>query len=138
MNEHRPIAQRTHTTHELHCKTGAIPGFHFYSLLIRRAPAEYDIQKYFRASAPTVHQMIVTLDRKGFISRTPGQNPPMNEKLTLPRGKVGRIDSQSGVAYTFNGAEAMDLVSLNAVNRTITDHLRPGHKVSRICNRAQL
>ena len=60
----------------------------------------------------------------------------------LPRGKVGRkvgrIDSQSGVAYTFNGAEAMDLVSLSAGNRTITDLLRIGHEVSRMCNRVQL
>lgn len=56
----------------------------------------------------------------------------------LPCGKFGRIDSPSGVAYTFNGAEAMDLVSLSAGNRTITDLLRIGHEVSRMCNRVQL
>jgi len=43
----------------------------------------------------------------------------MNKKLSLPREKVGRIDSQSGVAYTFNVAEAMDFVFLNAGKRTI-------------------
>jgi Mn-dependent DtxR family transcriptional regulator len=47
-----------------------------YSLLNRRAPAEFDIQKYFRLSAPTVHQMIVTLDRAEpdkRSGRAPGQ-----------------------------------------------------------------
>jgi len=53
-----------------------------YSLLNRCAPAEFDIQKYFRVSAPTVQQMIVTLDRKGFISRSPGQGRSIVLKLT--------------------------------------------------------
>jgi len=51
---------------------------------------------------------------------------------------MGRIDSQSGLAYTFDGAEAMDFVSLIAGKRTITDRLRRGHELSRMCNRVQL
>jgi repressor LexA len=33
------------------------------------APAESDIQRHFMVSAPSVHQMIVTLERRGFIAR---------------------------------------------------------------------
>ena len=46
---------------------------HSYSKLNRRAPAEADIQYYFRVTPPTVHQMILKLEEKGFISRVPGQ-----------------------------------------------------------------
>ena len=43
---------------------------HSYLKLHRRAPAEADIQYYFRVTPPTVHQMILKLEEKGFISRT--------------------------------------------------------------------
>jgi DNA-binding MarR family transcriptional regulator len=35
------------------------------------APAEADMQRYFRVTAPCVHQMIVNLERLGLISRQP-------------------------------------------------------------------
>ncbi|NIR49972.1 MarR family transcriptional regulator [candidate division KSB1 bacterium] len=44
-----------------------------YTKMNGRPPAETDIQYYFRVSPPTVHQMILTLERKGFIHRIPGQ-----------------------------------------------------------------
>ena len=37
-----------------------------------RAPAESDIQRHFLVSAPSVNQMMQTLERRGFISREPG------------------------------------------------------------------
>ncbi len=37
-----------------------------------RAPAESDIGRHFLISAPTVNQMMRTLERRGFISRKPG------------------------------------------------------------------
>jgi DNA-binding MarR family transcriptional regulator len=40
--------------------------------LNRRPPAERDFQEYFQVTAPSVHQMILTLERLGFIRRTPG------------------------------------------------------------------
>ena len=46
---------------------------YYYSKIMKRAPAEADLQRFFGVSAPTVHQMIITLERKGFISRVPGQ-----------------------------------------------------------------
>jgi len=46
---------------------------HTYVLLNRRAPAEADFQRFFLVTPPAVHQMIVTLERNGLISRVPGQ-----------------------------------------------------------------
>ena len=43
------------------------------ALLRRGEPAEADIQRHFEVSPPTVHQMVLTLERGGFIRRTPGQ-----------------------------------------------------------------
>jgi Mn-dependent DtxR family transcriptional regulator len=42
-----------------------------YTRLHRRPPAETDMQEYFRVSPPSVHQMVLTLDRAGFIKRKP-------------------------------------------------------------------
>ncbi len=35
-------------------------------------PAEADLQQHFHVTAPSVHQMVIQLHRKGFISREPG------------------------------------------------------------------
>src|SRR5712672_560325 len=37
-----------------------------------RPPAETDMQRHFQVSPPSVHQMIVTLERNGLIRRQPG------------------------------------------------------------------
>ena len=37
-----------------------------------RSPAESDIQRHFLVTAPSVNYMVQTLERRGFISRTPG------------------------------------------------------------------
>ena len=42
-----------------------------YTRLHRRPPAEADMQQYFRVSPPSVHQMVLTLERAGFIRRKP-------------------------------------------------------------------
>ena len=44
---------------------------HLYTRLHRRPPAETDIQEYFQVTPPSVHQMIVTLERAGFIRKQP-------------------------------------------------------------------
>ena len=43
-----------------------------YSLLNGRPPSEGDLQKYFRVTPPTVHQMVLKLESEGLISRLPG------------------------------------------------------------------
>ena len=43
-----------------------------YSHMFRRPPAETDMQRHFEVSPPSVHQMVVTLERNGLIRRQPG------------------------------------------------------------------
>lgn len=44
-----------------------------YTKINGRPPAEADIQHHFRVTPPTVHQMVVTLEQKGFIHQIPGK-----------------------------------------------------------------
>jgi hypothetical protein len=44
-----------------------------YTKIHSRAPAESDLERYFRVSPPAVHDMLKTLERNGLIERTPGQ-----------------------------------------------------------------
>jgi DNA-binding MarR family transcriptional regulator len=41
-----------------------------YSRMFRRPPAEADMQRHFRVSPPSVHQMVLTIERAGFIRAT--------------------------------------------------------------------
>jgi DNA-binding MarR family transcriptional regulator len=43
-----------------------------YAHMFHRAPAETDMQHHFQVSPPSVHQMILTLERNGLIRRQPG------------------------------------------------------------------
>ncbi len=42
-----------------------------YAQINRRPPAEADMQRHFEVTAPTVHQMVMTLERAGLIQRRP-------------------------------------------------------------------
>jgi DNA-binding MarR family transcriptional regulator len=46
--------------------------FYAYTRLQRRAPAKADMQQYFCVTPPTVHQMVLTPERAGYIRRQPG------------------------------------------------------------------
>ncbi len=35
-------------------------------------PAEADLQRFFEVTPPTAHQMVLILERNGWIRRTPG------------------------------------------------------------------
>lgn len=47
--------------------------FHQYIVLNGCAPSEADMQRFFQVTPPTVHQMVLTLERRGLIRRIPGQ-----------------------------------------------------------------
>jgi repressor LexA len=53
-----------------------------YTRIHRSAPAEAEMQEYFRVSPPTVHQMVLRLEANGLIQRTPGQ--PRSVRLLIP------------------------------------------------------
>lgn len=61
-----------------------------YTKLNRRAPAEADFQRYFEVTPPSVHNMIVALERHGLIRRTPGQ--PRSIEVTVPLSEVPPLD----------------------------------------------
>ena len=54
-----------------------------YSHMFRHPPAETDMQRHFQVSPPSVHQMIVTLERNGLIRRN--QASPEASKSSLLR-----------------------------------------------------
>jgi DNA-binding MarR family transcriptional regulator len=43
-----------------------------YTRVHRRPPAEHEMQRHFGVTPPSVHQMILTLERAGLIRRQPG------------------------------------------------------------------
>jgi DNA-binding MarR family transcriptional regulator len=45
---------------------------HAYGCIFGRPPAEADMRRHFKVTPPTVHQMILALDRAGLIRRHPG------------------------------------------------------------------
>jgi len=78
-----------------------------YTLLMKGPPAEADIQRHFQITPPSVHQMILTLEKRGFISRVPGQArsitvlypdvqfPGLNAPSKPPRKKIQPDDTLS-------------------------------------------
>jgi DNA-binding MarR family transcriptional regulator len=55
-----------------------------YSRIFRRPPAEADMQRHFGVTPPSVHQMVLTLQRAGLIRRQPGV-PRSIELLVAPK-----------------------------------------------------
>jgi DNA-binding MarR family transcriptional regulator len=45
---------------------------HAYTCINARPPPEAEKQHFFGVTPPTIHQMVLTLERAGFIQRTPG------------------------------------------------------------------
>lgn len=43
-----------------------------YTTLHGQAPAERDLERFFRTTPPSVHTMVKTLEREGYIRRQPG------------------------------------------------------------------
>jgi len=43
-----------------------------YTKVNKRPPAQADIQRHFCVSAPSVHQMLLTLERHALLRRSPG------------------------------------------------------------------
>ncbi len=63
---------------------------YYYTKLDRRPPAEADMHRYFRVSPPSVHQMVLNLEERGFITRIPGQ--PRSIRLVMPPEKLPALE----------------------------------------------
>jgi DNA-binding MarR family transcriptional regulator len=46
---------------------------HAYTLVLGRPPAEADLQRHFRVTPPSVHGMVLSLERAGLIRREPAR-----------------------------------------------------------------
>lgn len=72
-------------------KQGQYLAFIFYYAKIHRvAPAESDMQNYFKVSPPSVHQMVLTPESNGFIDRVPGQSRTI--RLLIPREELPDLE----------------------------------------------
>jgi repressor LexA len=55
---------------------------YYYTKIHGRAPAESDFRRFFGVTPPVVHQMIQTLEARGFIDRQPGVARSIRLRLT--------------------------------------------------------
>ena len=63
---------------------------YYYTKLHGRSPSEAEMQVYFGVTPPTVHQMILSLEKKGLITRTPGQARSI--RILLPRRELPDLE----------------------------------------------
>jgi repressor LexA len=63
---------------------------YYYTRIHGTPPAEADLQRFFRVTPPVVHQMIKTLQARGFIDREPGKARSI--KLRLTRGQLPDLE----------------------------------------------
>ena len=61
-----------------------------YAKVNGRPPAEADIQRHFQVTPPTVHQMILMLEKRGLIARTPRQARSI--EVLMPREQLPLLD----------------------------------------------
>lgn len=63
---------------------------HQYTKVNGQPPAEADMQRYFKVSPPAVHDMILMLEKKGLIARTPGTARSI--RVLLPREQLPELE----------------------------------------------
>jgi Mn-dependent DtxR family transcriptional regulator len=61
-----------------------------YTKIHRQPPAETDIARFFGLAPPSVHRMIVDLERRGLVARTPGA--PRSLRVLLRRSELPELD----------------------------------------------
>ena len=55
---------------------------YYYTKIHGCPPAEADMQRYFKVSPPSIHQMVLTLEKKGLIEKVPYQARSIRLLLT--------------------------------------------------------
>ncbi len=61
-----------------------------YTKINKYPPSESDMLPFFGVTPPTVHQMVLTLERKGLISRVPGE--PRSIQVLVPLHEMPSLD----------------------------------------------
>jgi len=60
-----------------------------YSRIFKQPPAEADMRRHFEVTPPTVHQMVLTLEKAGLITRVPGAARSI--QLLVPPGSASDL-----------------------------------------------
>jgi Mn-dependent DtxR family transcriptional regulator len=63
---------------------------HSYTRIHGVPPAESDLQRFFRVTPPTVHDMIIRMHASGLITRTPGEGRSI--RLQLPESEIPSLE----------------------------------------------
>ena len=72
-------------------KQGQYLAFIYYYIKINgRAPAEADMERYFKVSPSAVHQMVLMLEKQRLIERMPGQARTI--RLLLMREELPELE----------------------------------------------
>jgi repressor LexA len=61
-----------------------------YTKLHGQPPSERDMQHYFGTTPPSVHQMVLTLEKRRLIERTPGAARSI--RLLVPRDQLPELE----------------------------------------------
>src|SRR5450631_4089720 len=67
---------------------------HAYTLVNGQPPAQADIQRFFQVTPPSVHQMLLTLERERLISRRPGM--PRSIAVLVDRADLPALEPGYG------------------------------------------
>ena len=68
---------------------------HAYSRIFRQPPAEADMQRHFQVSPPSVHQMVLTLERAGLlILADPRRRAQRSRFRSSPRTSQSSVELQ--------------------------------------------
>jgi DNA-binding MarR family transcriptional regulator len=114
---------------------------HQYSVLNGCAPAEADMERFFRTTPPSVHSLVLTLERRGLIRRVPRQArsitlsvapeslPPLETPPASPLQTIGRASQIITLDFDEPGNSVCD----HATGRVVeTQVVRDGLKRVRI------
>ena len=63
---------------------------HYYTKINGIAPAQADLQRYFRVSPPSVHRMLTQLEDRGLITKQPGVARSLS--LAIPLNQLPTLD----------------------------------------------
>jgi repressor LexA len=98
-----------------------------YITLHGRPPAEAEMMQFFQVTPPSVHQMILTLERRGLISRVPGQARSITlrlpaEELPPLRGATATATVQPPWPKTENHPATDTQIILLGFGKSQIDH----------------
>ena len=63
-----------------------------YTTLHGMAPAEADMQRFFRVTPPTVHRMVLALQQRGLLERVPGRSRSI--RLLVSSDEIPKLEQR--------------------------------------------